>query len=165
MIKEHFELAQTLGQLASTQGVKITLAESCTGGGMAHAVTSVPGSSGWFEYGFITYSNSAKSKLLRVKPQLLLQFGAVSQEVVTAMAEGAKAKAKAQYALAVSGIAGPGGATDSKPLGLVWFSLLGPDNQSACVHQVFDGSREQIRTQAVTFGLSKLCDYLQQSTV
>lgn len=165
MHPETSRLAARLGAAASSRKLKITVAESCTGGGIAHAITSIPGSSAWFEYGFVTYSNAAKGRLLDVKPQLLLQHGAVSQEVVSAMAAGAIKRSGAHYAVAVSGVAGPGGSTPTKPVGLVWFAWLGPAQAPMCAHHIFTGSREQVRDQAIQFGLTTLCELVEKKPV
>lgn len=165
MNQNTIELAHRLGALAAPRKLKITVAESCTGGGLASAITSVAGSSAWFEYGFVTYSNGAKSRLLGVKPQLLLQHGAVSQEVVSAMTEGALKQSGAHLAVAISGIAGPNGSTANKPVGLVWFAWQKVHQTAECLHQVFQGNREQIRAQAVEAALAALCAHIEKSTV
>ncbi len=159
------EVATRLGELASKYSVTVTAAESCTGGGVASAITHVPGASGWFEYGFVTYSNGAKSRLLGVKPQTLLQYGAVSAEVVTAMAKGACEKSGADYAVAISGIAGPGGSTPTKPVGLVWFAWGPAKGAMKAEHRIFSGDRTQVREQAVVFALNKLCEAVENNTV
>src|SRR5690606_16344231 len=107
-------LAEQLGQQLRTCGAKVTVAESCTGGGIAQAITSVPGSSAWFDYGFVTYSNQAKTRLLGVPESLLQSVGAVSGEVVSAMVAGAVRMAGCSFGAAVSGIAGPDGGTAEK---------------------------------------------------
>jgi len=153
-----------LGELATSNSLKIAVAESCTGGGIAHTITTAPGASGWFEYGFITYSNSAKCRLLGVKPEVILQHGAVSQEVVEAMAAGALDKSGAQYSVAVSGIAGPSGSTPTKPIGLVWFAWAGPGFVYSA-HHILSGGRDGVRSQAVSVALEQLCRYIQKNTV
>ena len=164
MIEQHLTLAARLGQVATAQSVKVTVAESCTGGGIANAITATPGASGWFEYGFVTYSNGAKSRLLGVKPETLLKHGAVSQEVVEAMALGALDKSAAQYAVAVSGIAGPTGSTPTKPVGLVWFAWAGPGFLHSA-HHILNGGREGVRSQAVSVALEQLAASIQKNTV
>ncbi|MCP1660084.1 CinA family protein [Neisseria perflava] len=137
----------------------VTCAESCTGGLLAGALTSIAGSSLWFNQSFVTYSNQAKQNLLGVSAQTLLQHGAVSRETVLEMAAGAKAAAGADYALSVSGIAGPGGGTPDKPVGTVWFGLSTPAESLACI-KLFTGDREQVRQQAVDFALDWLAQHL-----
>lgn len=159
MTDETYSLAAQLGQRLSARGAKVTTAESCTGGGIAHAITSVPGSSQWFDCGFVTYSNEAKQQLLGVGADVLQKFGAVSAEVVRAMAQGAASAAAAEFAVAVSGVAGPGGGTPEKPVGTVWFGWRGPGGvTSACHH--FSGDREAVRDQAIVAALQGLLDVL-----
>ena len=118
-----YELAERVGLVMKDKGLWLATAESCTGGGIAAAVTDVPGSSAWFDRGFVTYSNRAKSALLGVEPALIETHGAVSSEVAAAMARGAAQRTSARIAVSVTGIAGPGGGTREKPVGLVWFGL------------------------------------------
>lgn len=136
---------------------RLTTAESCTGGLIAAACTDLAGSSDWFERGFVTYSNAAKTELLGVAPQLIEQHGAVSEAVVRAMAAGALAHSQAQVAVAVTGIAGPGGGSANKPVGTVWFGWATP----ACVTsevQHFGGDRAAVRAAAVRHALTRLLD-------
>ena len=129
--------------------------ESCTGGGVAAALTDVAGSSAWFEYGFVTYSNGAKSDLVGVDARLIESRGAVSREVAQAMAEGGRQRSGADFALAVTGIAGPGGGSRDKPVGTVWFAWAGPGwSESVC--RLFDGDRAGIRRQATAHALEGL---------
>lgn len=147
-----FLLSESLGQLLSRKNLTISCAESCTGGGIASAITDVAGSSAWFERGFVTYSNVAKQQMLAVPEELLDNHGAVSRQVVEAMAQGALIAAKAGVAVATSGIAGPGGGTADKPVGTVWFAWAWDNKvESRCC--VFDGDRIEIRHQAVTLAL------------
>lgn len=142
------ELATELGQLLASRRWLVTTAESCTGGGLAHAITGVAGSSKWFECGFVTYSNRAKNEQLGVASQLFDRWGAVSNQVVTAMAQGALSVAKAQLAVAISGIAGPEGGSDLKPVGTVWIAWALPSScRSQCF--LFQGDREQVRQMAI----------------
>lgn len=156
-------LTSNISKLAIQQGIVITTAESCTGGGVAHALTAIPGSSAWFEKGFVTYSNQAKQDMLGVKQTTLVDYGAVSKETVVAMAEGALARAKAQLSVAISGIAGPDGGSDDKPVGTVWFawSKGNAGCQAACYH--FDGDRQAVREQAITVALSGLLKCLKET--
>ena len=137
----------------------LTTAESCTGGGVAHAVTSIAGSSRWFERGFVTYSNLAKQQMLGVKAELLQDYGAVSEPVVRAMADGALRNSAAQVSLAITGIAGPDGGLPGKPVGTVWFAwAVNGRTTSRCLH--FTGDRAQVRGQAVQTALAGILDIL-----
>lgn len=119
-------LAANVLTRAASAGLVVTTAESCTGGLVSAALTSVPGSSATFTHGFVTYANEAKTDLLGVKRETLEARGAVSRAVAAQMAEGALARSGADVAVSITGIAGPGGGTDAKPVGLVWFGLAGP---------------------------------------
>lgn len=140
-------------------GHTVTCAESCTGGLLAAELTRLPGSSHWFHVGYVTYSNLSKEQILGVNPTTLRFYGAVSEETVREMALGALIAAKADYALAISGIAGPDGGSDDKPVGTVWFSLATKQRIWA-KKQHFNGTREQVRSQAVGFALSSLHSFL-----
>ena len=147
------ELGQRLGEAMSQLQAQVTTAESCTGGGVAEVITRIPGSSAWFEAGYVTYSNTQKTRQLGVPEQLLSSVGAVSAEVVETMASGARQRSGARFAIAVSGVAGPGGGTPQKPVGTVWFSWAdGEQLYSRCQH--FTGDRQQIRQQSVVFAIS-----------
>ncbi len=140
----------------------VTCAESCTGGLLAGALTSVAGSSQWFHQSFVTYSNQAKQDRLGVMAETLLQHGAVSRETVFEMARGAQAVAAADYAVSISGIAGPGGGTAAKPVGTVWFGLATPNGHfEQTAH--FEGERDSVRQQAVDFALSLLAQHLSDT--
>lgn len=160
---KHMEIDVTLLQAATQklfqQKKTITVAESCTGGMLATVLTTLSGSSAWFDMGFITYSNTAKQKLLNVESAALSQHGAVSEEVVRQMALGARVAAKSHYALAISGIAGPTGGTKENPVGTVWFAIATPQRIFAEKH-FFDGNRREIRTQAVNQALNLLNTHL-----
>ncbi len=162
---DHYYLAERLGVRLSELGFTVTCAESCTGGGIAQAITAVAGSSGWFEGGFITYSNRLKATLLGVQPQCLEHWGAVSEQVVLQMAGGARAAADADLAVAVSGIAGPDGGSVDKPVGTVWLAWAGRDgvdgsgdSRAACYQ--FEGDRQQVREQVVVAALQGAIDFL-----
>jgi len=143
------------------RGWRLATAESCTGGLIAAACTAVAGSSDWFERGFVTYSNAAKSELLGVDAGLILAQGAVSEAVARAMAAGALARAPVQLALAVTGIAGPGGATPGKPVGTVWLALaLAPGRVNAWRLQL-GGDRAAVRAQTVQAALQAALDALR----
>lgn len=152
------ELAAILGDKLSARQQWVTVAESCTGGGVAEAITRIPGSSGWFELGFVTYSNRAKTRLLGVDEGVLATVGAVSRPVVESMAEGALLESQADMAVAISGIAGPDGGNDDKPVGTVWFAwALDSGLIEAEVHH-FDGDRAAVRQQSVIVALQGLLD-------
>lgn len=138
----------------------LSTAESCTGGLIAASCTDLAGSSAWFERGFVTYSNAAKTEMLGVDAALIAQHGAVSEAVVRAMAAGALAHSHAQVAIAVTGIAGPSGGTDEKPVGTVWFGWASPRGL-ICAKQQFDGDRLHIRNLAVQYALTNLYKCLQ----
>lgn len=137
----------------------LAVAESCTGGLIAAACTDLAGSSAWFERGLVTYSNRAKHELLGVADSLLASHGAVSEPCVRAMAEGLIARAPVQHAIAVSGIAGPGGGTAEKPLGTVWIAWAGRQGLRTRAYR-FDGDRQSVRAQALEAALGGLLEQL-----
>jgi nicotinamide-nucleotide amidase len=151
-------LAASAGLALKQAGWRLTLAESCTGGWVAKSITDIAGSSAWFERGFVTYSNAAKVELLGVSPVLLAEHGAVSADVVEAMAQGALKASPAELALAVSGIAGPDGGTIEKPVGLVWFAIAVRDGPTRSRSDVFQGNRDAVRRAAVTRGLALIAE-------
>jgi nicotinamide-nucleotide amidase len=134
------------------RGWWVASAESCTGGGIAAALTDLAGSSDWFDRGFVTYSNQAKQEMLGVSPQTLLRFGAVSRETVLEMARGALGHSRAHLSVAVSGIAGPGGGTPDKPVGTVWLAWAS-DGDVAAVQRHFPGDRAAVRAATVDVAL------------
>jgi nicotinamide-nucleotide amidase len=136
----------------------LVTAESCTGGGVAHVVTSVPGSSSWFDRGFVTYSDRSKQEMLGVRRDTLDQFGAVSEEVVREMAEGALARSGAGVSVAISGIAGPDGGSPRKPVGTVWFAWVSPGHPTRCRSSHYAGDREMVRQQAVLAALQGILE-------
>jgi nicotinamide-nucleotide amidase len=148
------QLAAELGALLSRKKWFVTTAESCTGGGIAYYLTAIAGSSAYLDRSFVTYSNKAKQQLLGVRSATLLQFGAVSDETVKEMAQGAALAAKAQLAIAVSGVAGPGGGSMDKPVGNVWFSFW-LNGQLSSQQQHFSGDRQQVRQQAIDHALQQ----------
>ncbi len=150
---------QNLASNLATQNLKVTCAESCTGGLLAANLTRLPGSSAWFDMGFVTYSNEAKQQMLNVNPSTLAHYGAVSEEVVREMALGALISSKADYALSISGIAGPTGGSEEKPVGLVWFGLASKKRIWA-ESKIFNGDRDQIRAQAVQHAVQLLLSTL-----
>lgn len=154
------QLATLLGSTLLEQHHVLVTAESCTGGGIASAVTDIPGSSAWFDCGFVTYSNSAKTHSLGVLPELIAQHGAVSLKVAAAMAQGALAASRGTLAIATTGIAGPGGATPGKPVGTVCFGLA-CQNHLHTEKQHFEGNRQMVRLQSVIHALKMLLDFLK----
>lgn len=154
------ELARKMGRLAKRRGVKIVTAESCTGGGIAAAITRISGSAKYFDRGFVTYSNEAKRQMLGVSQRALKRFGAVSEEVAREMAAGALKKCDADIAVSVTGIAGPTGAAPGKPVGTVWFAWAARGGPVQSRHLLFRGGRVQVRTQTVAVALRGLIDLL-----
>jgi nicotinamide-nucleotide amidase len=153
------DLAARVGRALQAKQLTLCTAESCTGGGVAQAITEVAGSSAWFDRGFITYSNTAKEQMLDVAPALLAQHGAVSEEVAAAMASGALANSGVQVALSTTGIAGPGGAVPGKPVGTVCFGWAIGDNVRT-ERLVFGGDRGAVREQTVVHSLQRLLELL-----
>ena len=148
------ELAQVLGEKLTQAGLIIAAAESCTGGGVAYAITEISGSSQWFDRGFVTYSNEAKTQMLGVDPKVIKQYGAVSEQVVEQMASGAAKNSGADLAVAISGIAGPDGGSDEKPVGTVCFSWYHRDRESKTATYLLNGDRSEVRTQAIKIALN-----------
>ena len=159
MDAERLASVQALAEMLTARNLRVVTAESCTGGGIASALTDVAGSSSWFECGFVTYSNEAKSRYLDVSPLVIEEFGAVSEQTVREMVAGAVNNSLGDLAVAVSGIAGPGGGSQEKPVGTVWFAWGNEDQQiTECC--LFDGDRESVREQAVLHGIRGLCRWL-----
>ena len=157
-------LAGRLGALLGNQQLKLVTAESCTGGWVAQCLTAIAGSSAWFDRGFVTYSNEAKQEMLGVPPDMLAEHGAVSQPVAVAMAEGALRNSRADWAVAITGIAGPTGGSPPKPVGTVCFAWGGRDGRIVTSTRHFPGSREDVRAQSVEHALSGLIERMDQST-
>ena len=155
--------ARRLGELLQQRNWMATTAESCTGGGVAYAITEIAGSSLWFDRSVVTYTNQAKEALLGVSSQLLQSHGAVSQAVVEAMACGALQRADAQLSVAISGIAGPGGGSEEKPVGLVWFAWATAGEVPTLKSQsfLFSGDRHSVREQAILAALQGMCKLIQ----
>ena len=153
-------LAGQLGEQLLARQQRLALAESCTGGWIAKVCTDIAGSSGWFECGFVTYSNAAKQRLLGVATKTLQSYGAVSEQTVREMALGAIERSAADWAVAVSGIAGPGGGSEGKPVGSVCFAWAGPDGWLETRQCHFSGDREAVRRQSVQHSLSFLYNKL-----
>jgi nicotinamide-nucleotide amidase len=149
-----YSLAETLGHELRATGWRIATAESCTAGWIAKALTDVPGSSQWFDCGYVTYSNTAKMREVGVSARTLAEHGAVSEATVREMASGALRAAAVEMALAVSGIAGPDGDTADKPVGTVWFAVAsGAAPTAICECRHFAGDRDQVRRQSVAHAL------------
>jgi nicotinamide-nucleotide amidase len=160
MNQELKNLSQLLGDKLKKIGLKLAVAESCTGGLLAATITSIAGSSEYFDCGFVTYSNSAKQKLLGVRAKTLEQFGAVSQEVALEMAEGVFSKSMSQVSMAITGIAGPGGATPDKSVGTVCFAWAQQGQPARALTKHFAGDRNSIQEQAVAFALGEFLKFL-----
>ncbi|HUW00556.1 MAG TPA: nicotinamide-nucleotide amidase [Gallionella sp.] len=158
------KLAAKVGETLKSHGLMLTTAESCTGGGVAQAITGVAGSSAWFERGFVTYSNQSKQQMLGVRESTLIQHGAVSEMTVREMVAGALQHSSAQVALAVSGIAGPDGGTADKPVGTVWFAWGLQNGETRAQRFQLDGNRAEVRAQAVNIALQGIADLLNNRT-
>ena len=154
-------VVHSLADLLRPPGWHLATAESCTGGMIAAACTDLAGSSDWFDRGFITYSNAAKSEMLGVDSALIASDGAVSESVARAMAAGAQREAGVEVAVAVTGIAGPGGGSEAKPVGTVWFAWADRSGRHHSLLARFDGDRRQVRQQAVRQALSGLLALLR----
>ena len=150
-------IEERIGDKLRAGGGTLATAESCSGGLIAHRITNVPGSSSYFLGGMVTYSNEAKHALLGVEEGSLEKWGAVSEAVAREMAEGARARFGADYALAVTGIAGPTGGTPEKPVGLVYIGLAGPD-ETKVERRQFEGDRSSIKAQTAERGLHLLLE-------
>ncbi|MCU5773040.1 nicotinamide-nucleotide amidase [Erwiniaceae bacterium BAC15a-03b] len=152
------QLSTEIGVRLQRRNATVTAAESCTGGWISKVITDIAGSSAWFERSFVTYSNEAKQQLIGVTAVTLEQFGAVSEQVVREMALGALQAAHADFAISVSGIAGPDGGTAEKPTGTVWFGFASADGTLLTRRQLFAGDREAVRRQATAYALQTLHD-------
>ncbi len=148
-----FDLATQLGVTLLARDWRLAVAESCTGGWVAKVLTDIAGSSAWFERGFVTYSNAAKQELLDVRSATLEAFGAVSEQTAREMAAGALTHSQADVVLAITGIAGPGGGTPEKPVGLVWVAWARRSGALRVAHYYFSGDRAAVRRQAVVAAL------------
>jgi len=165
-MSEHLDpLARRLGAVMVRRALRVTVAESCTGGWIAKVITDIPGSSEWFDRGFVAYSNTAKHEMLGVGLATLDTHGAVSEPVAREMVLGALQHADARVALAVSGIAGPGGATPEKPVGTVWFAWALPDRPVETKRLQFAGNRDEVRHQSVRVALEHLLECLGEDGV
>jgi len=155
-------LAARLGAALLARGERLATAESCTGGWIGQCVTAIAGSSDWFDRGFVTYSNDAKQEMLGVPHQTLRREGAVSEATAAAMVEGAIGRSRAQWAVAVSGIAGPSGGSPAKPVGTVCFAWAGPEGWRLVETCHFEGDREAVRARTVAHALAVLLARAEQ---
>ena len=156
-------LATLAGARLKARGIMLATAESCTGGGIAHAVTAIAGSSAWFDRGFVTYSNEAKQDMLGVAAATLAAHGAVSEPVAREMAAGALSRSRAGIALSVTGVAGPGGGTPDKPVGMVCFAWALAGGAVQAETRRFEGDREAVRRQTVIAALQGVLHRLEES--
>lgn len=154
-------LATQVGALLKERKLVLTTAESCTGGGLGFFITAIPGSSDWYERGFVTYSNAAKIELLGVGAKTIDTFGAVSEETAKEMVEGALHNSNANTGIAITGIAGPAGGTPEKPVGTVWIAWAGPTFSTQAEVMTFTGDREKIRLSSIEWALVKLVALLK----
>lgn len=157
------QLASEIGDSLIARELQLATAESCTGGWLAQCCTEVIGASSWFERGWVTYSNQAKQDCLGVYPETLEQHGAVSKATVIEMADGALAQSQADISVAITGIAGPDGGSDSKPVGTVWFAWAMSHRTTLIQHQLLSGDRQSIRAQAVEIALRGIQTSLRQN--
>jgi len=154
-------LSTELGALLQKKNMFFTSAESCTGGLLSQSIVSVPGSSGWFSCSFVTYSNISKHKILGVSKDSLKRFGAVSEEVVTEMVDGAVAESRADLGVAISGIAGPGGGSSDRPVGTVCIAWKLKDKQAIRSTFLFEGNRNEVRYATVVKSLEEAIELIK----
>ncbi|MBI3711365.1 MAG: CinA family protein [Burkholderiales bacterium] len=156
------ELAEKVGAALKSKKLLLSVAESCTGGGICQALTEIAGSSEWFDCGFVPYSNSSKTEMLNISAALIAQHGAVSEEIAAAMAEGALATSEAHVSLSTTGIAGPGGAVPGKPVGTICFGwrVAGVTHTE---RKVFSGDRNSVREQTIEHALNKLLRFVEEA--
>lgn len=157
-------MAERLAEALLVSGSKLVTAESCTGGGIGYVLTSIAGSSQWYERGFITYSNESKRELLGVSAHTLDSHGAVSEQTAAAMAQGAIDNSHADISVAVSGVAGPTGGSKNTPVGSVCFGWSERDGETKTVRIVFEGGRQQVREQSILMAIQGLLDVLGNSS-
>ena len=153
-------LTQRLATLLLSKRQSACTAESCTGGLIAKTFTDLAGSSDWFDRGFVTYSNAAKSEMLGVPPSVIEDYGAVSEAVASAMVSGALRHSAADYAVAVTGVAGPGGGSDEKPVGTVWIAVASKHQANARLYR-FDGDRRAVREATLQTAMERLLDLVE----
>ncbi|WP_072054829.1 CinA family protein [Aliivibrio fischeri] len=159
---QNIQLAQKVGELLVDQEKMMSCSESCTGGGVAFCATENAGSSAWFDRGFVTYSNEAKQDSLGVKLDTLIRYGAVSEEVVREMADGALINSKSDITVSISGIAGPGGATEDKPVGTVCFGFADKNEWSNETTVYFTGDRSEVRMKAIEYAFLTIKNRLEE---
>ncbi len=156
-------LVQKVSNFLIEQNSMLVTIESCTGGGLAQALTSLPGSSKWFERGLITYSNQSKSEMLEIPSALISRYGAVSDEIAKMMAVCALKKSEGDFTISITGIAGPDGGSAEKPVGLVYFGFASLLHGNFSSKKIFTGDREQIRMQAIEFALQQFLENYSKS--
>jgi nicotinamide-nucleotide amidase len=161
MDQEIYQLSERVGVELKRSGLVLTTAESCTGGWISQAVTMVPGSSGWFDCGFVTYTNRSKHELLGVRTSTLEQQGAVSELTVREMAENALSRTRATCSVAVSGVAGPDGGSSDKPVGTVWLAVATREGTTRAKSLRLNGDRDTVRRQTVIAALTALIELTQ----
>lgn len=154
------KLAEQVGQLLKSQQLKLVTVESCTGGGLSYWITSIAGSSAWFDRGYVTYSDQAKIELVGVAKNIIAHYGAVSKETACSMAEGGLHQSQADMCIAITGIAGPTGGSAEKPVGLVWFACAMKELPTIAFVEQFSGTRQTVRDAAIVYALEKLADIL-----
>ncbi|MES2208059.1 MAG: CinA family protein [Pseudomonadota bacterium] len=152
-------LARMIGRNLQAKHAMMATAESCTGGGIAYAITSIPGSSEWFDRSFVTYSNASKVDMLGVPSALIAENGAVSEEVAIAMVKGVLARSHSDFTVSVTGIAGPGGAVPGKPVGTIYFAWASAHNIYT-KRMVFSGNRHAVRKQTIKYALQELLAFI-----
>jgi len=164
-VKQDIEpIEETIGRLLRKRGWRLSTAESCTGGLIGHRITNIPGSSDYFDGGVITYSNDAKRELLKVPEEVIRTYGAVSRQTAVAMAEGIRKLRGVEIGIGVTGIAGPAGGTEAKPVGLVYIALSSPVRVE-CKEFRFNGDREMIKLQASEAALNMIRRLLEEPVV
>jgi len=156
-------LAKEVNKQLQKRKLKLVTAESCTGGGIGYWVTSIAGSSECYERGFITYSNEAKIEQLGVLQSTLNEYGAVSEQTAKEMAEGALKNSRANISISITGIAGPNGGGENKPVGTVWIGVAGHNQPTLTVANLFIGDRQQIREQSINKAFTLLLDFIGQT--
>jgi nicotinamide-nucleotide amidase len=159
----NYSLSLEMGNLLRRRDMTIAVAESCTGGSLATEITAVPGSSDYFDRGFITYTNESKHELLEVPMEFLEEYGAVSEQVAAAMALGVLAYSHAEIAVSITGVAGPKGGTIDKPVGLVWFGFAMKNGECETHERHFSGGRKHVRRLSVGFALEWVIQHITQN--
>lgn len=155
------EMAKRLGELLAQHDYSLVTAESCTGGGLSEIITRIAGSSGWFDRAYVTYSNAAKVEMIGVSEETLNSFGAVSENTAIEMAEGALNNSHADLSVSITGIAGPGGGSPEKPVGMVCFAWSNRQGETRSTEIIFQGDRQTIRQQACLLAMQGLLEYLE----